>query len=124
VTNAATMLTAHLIFPKLAPGWAQSQPGRASTRRSSTQTDQLPTPGPAASRGGGAAGKFLILLATAAIAQGGLITRLMRLPRAAQASASLAAETSGVGLEAASAVKEVLALQDGLAITVEGTAQV
>src|SRR3954464_5851650 len=67
--------------------------------------------------------RILILLATAAIAEGGLIAHLMKLPRAAQASATLAAETSGVGLEALSAVKEVRVLQGGVAITVEGAAQ-
>jgi hypothetical protein len=65
----------------------------------------------------------LILLATAAIAEGGLIARLMKLPRAAQASAALAAETSGVGLEVVGAVKGVRVLQGGVAITVEGAAQ-
>src|SRR3954464_3657857 len=67
--------------------------------------------------------RILILLATAAIAQGGLIARLMRLPRAAQASAALAAETSGVSLEAIGAVKDVRVLQGGVAIAVEGVAQ-
>jgi hypothetical protein len=67
--------------------------------------------------------RILILLATAAIAEGGLIARLMKLPRAAQASAALAAETGGAGLEAVSAVKEVRALQGGVAIAVEGIAQ-
>src|SRR5687767_8806261 len=66
--------------------------------------------------------RILILLATAAIAQGGLIARLMKLPRATQASAALAAETGGVALEAVSAVKEVRVLQGGVAITVEGAA--
>jgi len=66
--------------------------------------------------------RILILLATAAIAEGGLIARLMKLPRAAQASAALAAETSGVGLEAVSAVREVRVLQGGVALTVEGAA--
>jgi len=64
--------------------------------------------------------RILILLATAAIAEGGLIARLMKLPRATQASAALAAETGGVGLEAASAVKDVRVLQGGLAMAVEG----
>ena len=67
--------------------------------------------------------RILILLATAAIAEGGLIARLMKLPRAAQASAALAAETGGVGLEAVGAVKEVRVLQGGVAIAVEGAAQ-
>jgi hypothetical protein len=66
--------------------------------------------------------RILVLVATAAIAQGGLIARLMKLPRAAQASAALAAETGGVGLEAVGAVKEVRVLQGGVAITVEGVA--
>jgi len=60
--------------------------------------------------------RILILLATAAIAQGGLIARLMKLPRATQASAALAAETGGVALEAVGAVKEVRVLQGGVAI--------
>jgi hypothetical protein len=64
--------------------------------------------------------RILILLATAAITQGGLIARLMKLPRAAQASATLAAETGGVGLEAVGAVKEVRVLQGGVTIAVEG----
>jgi len=67
--------------------------------------------------------RILILLATAAIAEGGLIARLMKLPRAAQASAALAAETGGVGLEAVGAVKDVRVLQGGVAIAVEGAAQ-
>ncbi|HEU5154341.1 MAG TPA: hypothetical protein VFU03_06405, partial [Gemmatimonadales bacterium] len=67
--------------------------------------------------------RILILLATAAIAQGGLIARLMKLPRATQASAALATETGGVGLEAVSAVKEVRVLQGGVAITVVGAAK-
>jgi hypothetical protein len=67
--------------------------------------------------------RILILLATAAIAQGGLIARLMKLPRATQASAALAAETGGVGLEAVSAIKEVRALQGGVAIIVEGASR-
>jgi hypothetical protein len=67
--------------------------------------------------------RILILLATAAIAEGGLIARLMKLPRAAHASAAMAAETGGVGLEAVSAIKEVRVLQGGVAITVEGVAQ-
>jgi hypothetical protein len=66
--------------------------------------------------------RILILLATAAIAEGGLVARLMKLPRAAQASAALAAETGGVGLEAVGAVKEVRALPGGVAIAVEGAA--
>src|SRR6185369_16718835 len=66
--------------------------------------------------------RILILLATAAIAEGGLIARLMKLPRATQASAALTAETGGVGLEAVGAVKEVRILQGGVAITVEGAA--
>jgi hypothetical protein len=66
--------------------------------------------------------KILILLATAAIAQGGVIARLMKLPRATQSSAALAAETGGVGLEAVGAVKEVRVLQGGVAITVESAA--
>ena len=66
--------------------------------------------------------RILILLATAAIAQGGLIARLMKLPRAAQASAALAAETGGVALEAVGAVKEVRVLQAGVAIAVDGVA--
>ena len=66
--------------------------------------------------------RVLILLATAAIAQGGLIARLMKLPRAPQASAALAAETGGVGLEVVGAVKEVRVLQGGVAITIEGVA--
>jgi len=67
--------------------------------------------------------RILVLLATAAIAQGGVIARLMKLPRATQASAALAAETGGVGLEAVAAVKEVRVLQGGVAITVEGVAK-
>jgi len=67
--------------------------------------------------------RILILLATAAIAQGGLIARLMKVPRATQASAALAAETGGVGLEVVGAIKEVRVLQSGVAITVEGAAQ-
>src|SRR5687767_13824428 len=67
--------------------------------------------------------RVLILLATAAIAQGGLIARLMKLPRATQASAALAAETGGIGLEAVGAVKGAQVLQGGVAITVEGAAQ-
>jgi len=62
--------------------------------------------------------RILGLLAAAAISQGGLIARLMKLPRAAQASAALATETGGVALEAVSAVKEVRVLQGGVAITV------
>jgi hypothetical protein len=67
--------------------------------------------------------KILILLATAAIAQGGLIARLMKLPQAVQASATLAAETGGVTLEAVGAVKGAQVLQGGVAITVAGAAQ-
>jgi hypothetical protein len=66
--------------------------------------------------------RTLVLLATAAIAQGGVIARLMKLPRATQASAALAAETGGVGLGAVGAVKEVRVLQGGVAITVKGAA--
>ncbi len=67
--------------------------------------------------------RVLILLATAAIAEGGLIARLMKLPRATQASAALAAETGGVGLEAVTAIKEAHVLQSGVAITVESVAK-
>jgi hypothetical protein len=67
--------------------------------------------------------RILILLATAAIAQGGLIARLMKLPRATQASAALAAESGGVALEAVGAVKEVRVLQGGVAIAVEGVSK-
>jgi hypothetical protein len=66
--------------------------------------------------------RILILLATAAIAQGGLIARLMKLPRATQASAALAAETGGIGLEVVGTVKEARALQSGVAVTVGGIA--
>jgi hypothetical protein len=66
--------------------------------------------------------RILILLATAAIAQGGLIARLMKLPHAIQASTVLAAETGGVGLQAVGVIKEVRVLQSGMAITVEGAA--
>ncbi|HZN96442.1 MAG TPA: hypothetical protein VFB61_01770 [Gemmatimonadales bacterium] len=66
--------------------------------------------------------RILILLATAAIARGGLVARLMKLPRATQASAALAAETSGVGLEAVGAVKGVRVLQGGMAMTLPGVA--
>jgi len=47
----------------------------------------------------------------------------MKLPRAAQASAALAAETGGVGLETVSAVKDVRVLQGGVAITAEEIAK-
>jgi hypothetical protein len=67
--------------------------------------------------------RILILLATAAIAQGGLIARLMKLPRATQASAALAAESGGAALEAVGAVKEVRVLQGGVAIAVEGVSK-
>ena len=67
--------------------------------------------------------RVLILLATAAIAQGGLIARLMKLPRATQASAALATETGGVALEAVGSVKEVRVLESGVAIIVEGAAK-
>ena len=50
------------------------------------------------------------------------MARLMKLPRATQASAALAAETGGVGLEAVGAVKGVQVLQGGVAITVDGAA--
>ena len=66
--------------------------------------------------------KILILLATAAIAEGGVIARLMKLPRAAQASAALAAESGGVTLQGVGAVKDVRVLQGGVAITVGGVA--
>ena len=64
--------------------------------------------------------RILILLATAAIAKGGVIARLMKLPGANQASAALATETGGVGLQVAGQVKEVRVLQSGVAITVQG----
>src|SRR5512140_1894487 len=63
--------------------------------------------------------RVLVLVATAAIAEGGLIARLMKLPRATQASAALGAETGGVALEAVGAVQEVRVLQGGVSITVE-----
>ena len=64
--------------------------------------------------------RILIMLATAAIAEGGLIARLMKLPRATQASAALATETGSVGLELAGAVGEASVAQSGIAITVQG----
>ena len=67
--------------------------------------------------------RILVLLATAAVAQGGLIARLMKLPRATQASTALAAETGGVALEAVGAVREVRVVQGGVAIAVEGVAK-
>jgi len=67
--------------------------------------------------------RILILLATAAITQGGLIARLMKLPCATQASAALAAETGGAALEAVGAVREVRVLQGGVAISIDGTAK-
>jgi len=66
--------------------------------------------------------RILIMLATSAIAEGGLVARMMKLPRVNQASAALAAETGGVGLEAVGAVTGVSVLQGGVAITVEGAA--
>ena len=66
--------------------------------------------------------RILILLATAAVAEGGLIARLMKLPQATQASAALVAETGGVSLEAVGAVEDVRVLQGGVAITVAGAA--
>jgi hypothetical protein len=67
--------------------------------------------------------RILVLLATAAIAKGGLIARLMRLPRASQASAALATEAGGVGLEVVGTVQESRVLQNGVAITIEGAAK-
>src|SRR5258705_12702335 len=67
--------------------------------------------------------RILVLLATAAIAEGGLIARLMKLPRAGQASAALATETEGVGLEAAGRIKEAHVLPGGVTIVLEGTAK-
>ena len=64
--------------------------------------------------------RVLILLATAAIAEGGLIARLMKLPHAAEASAALATETGGVGLEVVGQVKGVRVSAGGVAIAVEG----
>ncbi|HYV44077.1 MAG TPA: polymorphic toxin type 47 domain-containing protein [Myxococcaceae bacterium] len=64
--------------------------------------------------------RILILLATAAIAEGGLVARLMKLPRAAQASAALATETGGVRLEVVGQVKNVRVVPSGVAISVEG----
>jgi hypothetical protein len=64
--------------------------------------------------------RILILLATAAIAEGGLIARLMMLPRASQASAALATETGGVGLEMISQAKGVRVSAGGLAIAIQG----
>jgi hypothetical protein len=64
--------------------------------------------------------RILIMLATAAIAEGGLIARLMKLPRATQASAAMATETGGVGLEGAGAVSEASVVPGGIAITVQG----
>lgn len=60
--------------------------------------------------------RILILLATAAIAEGGLIARLMKLPRAAEASAALATETGGVGLEVAGEVKGARVTAGGVTI--------
>jgi putative RNase toxin 47 of polymorphic toxin system len=60
--------------------------------------------------------RILILLATAAIAEGGLIARLMKLPRAAQASAALATETGGVGLEAVGGITGVRVGSTGIVI--------
>ncbi|HYV46080.1 MAG TPA: hypothetical protein VFA20_14520 [Myxococcaceae bacterium] len=66
--------------------------------------------------------RILILLATAAIAEGGLIARLMKLPRASEASAALATETGGVGLEMTGQVKGVRVTAGGVAITVDSPA--
>jgi hypothetical protein len=67
--------------------------------------------------------RILVLLATAAIARGGLIARLMKLPRASQASAALAVETGGVGLEVVGTVKGVRVLQGGVALALPGAAK-
>jgi hypothetical protein len=64
--------------------------------------------------------RILILLATAAIAEGGLIARLMRLPKASKASATLATETGGVGLEMTGQVKGVRVSASGVVIAVKG----
>jgi hypothetical protein len=63
--------------------------------------------------------RVLILLATAAVAEGGLIARLMKLPRAAEASAAMATETGGrLGLESMGAVRGASVVQNGVTITV------
>ncbi|HEY8207039.1 MAG TPA: hypothetical protein VIG99_06150 [Myxococcaceae bacterium] len=64
--------------------------------------------------------RILILLATAAIAEGGVIARLMKLPKASRASAALATETGGAGLEMAGQVKGVRVSASGVTIAVEG----
>jgi len=90
----------------------------------STTFDQVRAAGERYGRAVGAqTARILILLATAAVAEGGLIARLMKLPRAPQASAALAAETGGVGLEVAGRIKGVRVLQGGVAITVPGAAK-
>jgi hypothetical protein len=96
----------------------------ATTGAAATTFDEVRASGQRYGRLVGAqTARILILLATAAIAQGGLIARLMKLPRATQASAALAAESAGVALEAVGAVKEVRVLQSGVAIAVEGVAK-
>ncbi len=65
--------------------------------------------------------RILITLAIAAIAEGGVIARLMKLPRASQASAAMAAETGGgLQLEMAGQAKGVRVTASGVAIAVEG----
>jgi len=114
---AATMvLTAYLgarAVCDLVFGWIQM----VRELDAATTFDQVRAAGQRYGRVVGAqTARILILLATAAIAEGGLIARLMKLPRAAQASVALAAETGGVGLEAVSVVEEVRVLPTGVAV--------
>lgn len=67
--------------------------------------------------------RILVLIAMAAISEGGVVAKLMRLPQAAQASAAMAEDTGGVGLEAIPKVKQAQVLQGGVTIAVEGAAQ-
>jgi hypothetical protein len=59
----------------------------------------------------------------AALSEGGVIARLMKLPQVGAASAALAADTAGVGLESITQVSGATVLQGGVSITIAGTAQ-
>jgi len=66
--------------------------------------------------------RVLVATVTALLTQGGMVSRLMGLPNAAQASAALAADSGGLTLAGAGAVEGVLVTPSGMTVIVSQAA--
>ena len=123
VAVATAVLTAYLgaqAVCDLVFGWIQM----VREVEAATTFDQVRAAGERyGERIGAQTARILVMVAMAAIAEGGVIARLMKLPGNAAASAAVAKDTGGVGLESVPRITSAKVLQDGVTLTVDGVAQ-